>query len=202
MKNKKAIIFLICIIVILVFLSLPLVIKASKDLKWKEVEVDPNGINIIIYNASTEKGTGIELSDEKNYVAPEIEQKDDSITPYSSQETTEEEKALYDKWKKESELSIKRGEIVENLLEKNYPNENNLIKQKVNAKKKDGEITLQLTSEDIERAKLIVMLYKEKKLNKEEKEACKQSLSNYYKRPYDKVKIDDELKKEIEKIIK
>ena len=66
----------------------------------------------------------------------------------------------------------------------------------------NGKTEITLTEFDAERAELITKLYNEQKLTQKEKEACKQELNKVYKTPYNKVKLNDSLKKKIEKAIK
>ena len=146
--------------------------------------------------------TGISLFNEEEY----REEQKKNNTQYDNNEIIEteitpEEKAQYEKWEQENEEYLKNGLIVEDLLNKYYENEYKKVKE-IMPNRGNGKTEITLTEFDAERAELITKLYNEQKLTQKEKEACKQELNKVYKTPYNKVKLNDSLKKKIEKAIK
>ena len=201
MKNKKIIITILFTIIVLITISVPMIVGAVKNQEWRELESDNSKIsqNNIITNAS-KSGSGIPLINEATYKKDQNINTNDSNVVVES-ELTPEDKAMYEKWAKENEVSLKKSLMVEDLLNKYYEDDYKRI-QSIMPDRSNGSIEITLTEYDVERAELIVKIYNEQKLNKEEKEACEHELNVVYKTPYNEIQLSDTLKKDIEKIIK
>lgn len=205
MRKRKITIIILFIIIVLIIISIPMIVEAEKDQHWRELQ--SNSLEIPENNDSTnlnDGGSGVPLFNEEEYRKEQNMKKqknnnDSNLIPES--ETTPEEKAMYEKWSKENEESLNKGLLVESLLKKYYEEEYKTL-ESIRPDRSNGPIELTLTEYDVKRAELIVKLYKEQKLNKEEKEACKHELNIAYKTPYNEIKLSDSLKKEIEEIIK
>lgn len=203
MKIKKIVVILLSIIILLLIISIPEIVSATKDQHWRELKSNNQTVskdNIMTTNSNND--TGISLFNEEEY----REEQKKNNTQYDNNEIIEteitpEEKAQYEKWEQENEEYLKNGLIVEDLLNKYYENEYKKVKE-IMPNRGNGKTEITLTEFDAERAELITKLYNEQKLTQKEKEACKQELNKVYKTPYNKVKLNDSLKKKIEKAIK
>ena len=203
MKIKKSVIILFPIIILLLIISISEIVKTVKKQQWREFNSNNQTISKDnIMTANSNNGSGISLFNEEGY---REEQKknipENDNNEIVETEITPEEKAMYERWKKENEEYFKNGLIVEDLLNKYYVDEYKKVKE-IMPNRGNGNTEITLTEFDVERAELIIKLYNEQKLTKKEKEACKQELNKIYKTPYNKVKLDDSLKIKIEKIIK
>lgn len=203
MKIKKIVVILLSIIILLLIISIPEIVRAAKDQHWRELKSNNQTISKgDIMTTNSNNVTGISLFNEEEY----REEQKKNNTQYDNNEIIEteitpEEKAQYEKWEQENEEYLKNGLIVEDLLNKYYENEYKKVKE-IMPNRGNGKTEITLTEFDVERAELITKLYNEQKLTPKEKEACKQELNKVYKTPYNKVKLNDSLKKKIEKAIK
>ena len=203
MKIKKSVIILFPIIILLLIISISEIVKTVKKQQWREFNSNNQTISKDnIMTANSNNGSGISLFNEEEYrEEPKKNIPENDNNEIVETEITPEEKAMYERWKKENEEYFKNGLIVEDLLNKYYEDEYKKVKE-IMPNRGNGNTEITLTEFDVERAELIIKLYNEQKLTKKEKEACKQELNKIYKTPYNKVKLDDSLKIKIEKIIK
>ena len=203
MKIKKSVIILFPIIILLLIISISEIVKTVKKQQWREFNSNNQTISKDnIMTANSNNGSGISLFNEEEYrEEPKKNIPENDNNEIVETEITPEEKAMYERWKKENEEYFKNGLIVEDLLNKYYEDEYKKVKE-IMPNRGNGNTEITLPEFDVERAELIIKLYNEQKLTKKEKEACKQELNKIYKTPYNKVKLDDSLKIKIEKIIK
>ena len=184
------------------FYELGCVTNAIKEQNWKQAELKVNNTNSDAY----ENTNPLKIFDENNYIAEEIPiesvETNERMLNSNSETKSEEDKELYEKRKKEAEEYRKKGEIVNDLLEKFYPTEYAKIQDEIENEKNKKVISISLKQYEADKAKLIVELYNEQKLSNEEKKACRQELTTYYEAPEDNVKLENSVKNEIEKILK
>lgn len=195
---KKKIIILIIFIIICI---IPICVNAiKKEQIWKTVELSENELKVL--NKTENTIIKFPLPTNKNSYIDETEEVMNNSGQYIESEPSEAEKETYKKWNKENEEFARKNNILNNLLNKYYPEEYSAI-TKMQKSETDGGISfkLDLTESQKKKTELIVTLYKEHELNNEEKEICKETLKYYYEIPQKEIKLDDELKIEIEKII-
>ncbi len=192
--KKKITILVFCMLVVLAIV-IPIIVTANKNQNWKQVELSDNGI-------SNNEATSLSLFDEENYVREDIPIENISTEEYQNNEISEEDRKQYEKWAKEGEEYREKGRVVNELLAEYYPDEFNKIQKEIDEINTNGLNTITLKQYEVDKADLVVKLYNEHKLDKSEKEACKIVLYTYYKTPEGDIKMSDDLKKEIEKIIK
>ena len=115
---------------------------------------------------------------------------------------SENDSEMYDKWRLGQEAYNKKTEILNDLLNKYYPDEMSRLYEMSEEQNNSGSgIPIGLTEYSIKKVELIVKLYKEQNLNQEEREICKDELRTYYKEQNENKKFTDNLNLEVENIL-
>lgn len=199
---KKRVLIIIFIAIILLIIFVPIIVNANKNQNWNQARLK----NEVVSNDIVNEILPVQLFDEENYVNDEIPiEEENKSTKDSSNNTTsisQEDKEQYKKWAEEGEEYRKKWRTVNNLLESYYPNEYSKIQETIQEINTNGLNTITLKQYEIDKAELVVKLYNEQNLNSEEKESCKLVLDTYYTTPEGDIKMSDDLKKEIEAIIR
>lgn len=177
----------------------------------RQYKLHYNNINAneLSYGETNKTGSGIPLA-EYNNKRNQLETKNNEILTANSSINeinsepyvmTEAEKRQIQKWEEEAEESDKQAKLVSSLLEKYYKNEYEPINKEIKEHYSQKVISIQITDAEVREAELVVRLYKEQNLSKEEKEAVKHVIEVLYKKPSTDVRLDDSLMKEMKKIL-
>ena len=213
MNRKKLLIIIIATLAIIgigVAIIIPIKIMGKRDTKTVPVTLSNNiNANELSYGETNKTGSGIPLA-EYNNKKNQLETKNNEILTANSSinETnsepyvmTEAEKRQIQKWEEEAEESDKQAKLVSSLLEKYYKNEYEPISKEIKEHYSQKVISIQITDAEVREAELVVRLYKEQNLSKEEKEAVKHVIEVLYKKPSTDVRLGDNLMKEMKKIL-
>lgn len=213
MNRKKLLIIIIATLAIIgigVAIIIPIKTMGKRDTKTVPVTLSNNiNANELSYGETNKTGSGIPLA-EYNNKKNQLETKNNEILTANSSINeinsepygmTEAEKRQIQKWEEEAEESDKQAKLVSSLLEKYYKNEYEPISKEIKEHYSQKVISIQITDAEVREAELVVRLYKEQNLSKEEKEAVKHVIEVLYKKPSTDVRLGDNLMKEMKKIL-
>lgn len=213
MNRKKLLIIIIATLAIIgigVAIIIPIKTMGKRDTKTVPVTLSNNiNANELSYGETNKTGSGIPLA-EYNNKKNQLETKNNEILTANSSINeinsepyvmTEAEKRQIQKWEEEAEESDKQAKLVSSLLEKYYKNEYEPISKEIKEHYSQKVISIQITDAEVREAELVVKLYKEQNLSKEEKEAVKHVIEVLYKKPSTDVRLGDNLMKEMKKIL-
>lgn len=213
MNRKKLLIIIIATLAIIgigVAIIIPIKTMGKRDTKTVPVTLSNNiNANELSYGETNKTGSDIPLA-EYNNKKNQLETKNNEILTANSSINeinsepyvmTEAEKRQIQKWEEEAEESDKQAKLVSSLLEKYYKNEYEPISKEIKEHYSQKVISIQITDAEVREAELVVRLYKEQNLSKEEKEAVKHVIEVLYKKPSTDVRLGDNLMKEMKKIL-
>lgn len=207
MKRKKLILFCLTICASISFLiAVPMMANAKRETKSVDVTLSDTAYNMILNSnefKSDNSQDSLSLVTNQNPFGTDNELvANNGQTILYGQELSEADAQQYAKWEEGRIEYERKNKIINDLLNKYYPDEKKEIDE---LRKKEIDETIGipvgLTESDIMRTELIVKVFRNQSLSNEEREICKEKLKYYYDEQNKKLKFSEDLNGEVEKII-
>ncbi len=190
-NTKNMIIISVCMIIII---AIPIV---SIGIKVNQVKQLTNSSNKIENNLDNGLLSLVDTDTKINNIPITNEEENYNDSVLKTSEETEENKKIQAEWDKKQQLVNENTDIVEGLLNKYYSNEYPQLKAKIEeSRDKNSLQSIDLNEYEKQKLTLILNIYKNENLSKNEKDACKKILTGYLSRLSSK----DDLAKQIEEI--